>query len=363
MRVMWDIFCRVIDNHGDVGVCLRLSRQLAQRGQRVRLWLDRPEALSFMAPELLLGNMPGVELKAWSDATLAERLAELPLAQVWIEAFGCQLPDAFVAHGAQLAARWGATPPVWINLEYLSAETFYQRVHGLPSPVQSGPAKGWSKVFYCPGFSLQSGGLLREPGLLEAQTRFDRKSWRARYLAQDADHGRLISLFCYQPAALTEVLSQMKRGDRLLVPPGPALDAMQAIALADQNCDWQALPYTDQAGFDRMLWACDLNFVRGEDSLVRALWAGQPLVWQIYPQHDAAHHAKLEAFLDWLAAPSSMCRFHRVWNGSEAGRLPILNEAMWHEWAECVRSARQRLLVQDDLLSQLMGMTGMGHTL
>ena len=67
-----------------------------------------------------------------------------------------------------------------------------------------------------------------------------------------------------------------------------------------------------------MLWACYLNFVRGEDSLVRALWAGQPFIWHIYPQDDNAHHAKLEAFLDWLQAPESLRKAHRVWNGMEA---------------------------------------------
>ncbi len=54
-----------------------------------------------------------------------------------------------------------------------------------------------------------------------------------------------------------------------------------------------------------MLWACDLNAVRGEDSLVRGLWAGKALVWHIYPQDDDAHHAKLHAFLDSLQAPAS----------------------------------------------------------
>jgi uncharacterized repeat protein (TIGR03837 family) len=114
------------------------------------------------------------------------------------------------------------------------------------------------------------------------------------------------------------------------------------------------LPYLTQTNYDELLWSCDLNFVRGEDSLVRALWAGAPLVWHIYPQHDGAHHAKLDAFLDWLDAPASLRRFHRVWNGIDGGALPAPNLP---EWRACVQAARQRLLEQADLVTQLLRFT------
>ena len=117
---------------------------------------------------------------------------------------------------------------------------------------------------------------------------------------------------------------------------------------------WSALPWTDQNGFDEMLWACDLNFVRGEDSLVRALWAGQPFVWHIYPQDDKAHHAKLDAFLDWLQAPDSLRRFHRVWNGMTEGELHALDSASTLNWHQCIRSAQQTLWMQNDLVSNLV---------
>ncbi len=36
-----DIFCAVVDNYGDIGVCWRLARQLAhEHGMTVRLWVD-----------------------------------------------------------------------------------------------------------------------------------------------------------------------------------------------------------------------------------------------------------------------------------------------------------------------------------
>jgi uncharacterized repeat protein (TIGR03837 family) len=103
-----------------------------------------------------------------------------------------------------------------------------------------------------------------------------------------------------------------------------------------------------------MLWACDLNFVRGEDSLVRALWAGKPFIWHIYPQDDNAHHAKLEAFLDWMQAPKSLRRAHRVWNGMEAGEWPMMDLSVRADWSACTQAARQSLLNQRDLVQQLM---------
>ena len=129
----------------------------------------------------------------------------------------------------------------------------------------------------------------------------------------------------------------------------------RALAESGLAARWHALPYTSQDGFDKMLWACDLNFVRGEDSLVRALWAGQPFIWQIYPQADQAHHAKLEAFLDWLDAPPSLRRMHHLWNGLAEGDLPVLDARTLALWGQCTGTARQRLLAQADLLSHLLG--------
>ena len=387
MRAMWDIFCRVIDNHGDLGVCLRLSRQLAASGHSVRLWVDEPSALDWMAPDLARGPARGenglIRVLDWSlacDPISLAALAPMSHDSVWIEAFGCELPEAFVAHGVALAQSQGWSQPAWINLEYLSAEPWVERAHGLPSPILSGPAQGWVKRFFYPGFTSRTGGLLREPDLLAQQAAFDRAAHRMGLLGPQAQGSRLISLFCYEPAGLPDLLRGWMAGDHLLITPGRAMAAVhaavQAEAPAASHGDAKVaastiglplsgfemppfahpLPHTDQAAFDRLLWACDLNLVRGEDSLVRALWAGQALVWHIYPQHDDAHHAKLAAFLDWLQAPPSLRRFHAVWNGIEPGPLPALRASDLLEWQHGVGQARERLLAQTDLLGQLKQM-------
>ncbi|WP_423456038.1 elongation factor P maturation arginine rhamnosyltransferase EarP [Ottowia sp. VDI28] len=357
----WDIFCKVVDNHGDLGVCWRLSAQLAAQGQRVRLWVDDAGALPWMAPGALEGHWPGVQVMPWRQPMPALDLEGLPLADVWIEAFGCEVPPEFLACFMPAVESAGQAP-VWINLEYLSAESYVERMHCLPSPVLQGSAAGQTKWFFYPGFTPRTGGLLREPDLEARQAAFDRAAWLAAH--QIAWHGeRLVSLFCYEPKALGGWLNQLAQGPeptRMLVTPGRAAAAVQAALSGQQaqreppqwgSLSFSYLPYLPHGAYDELLWACDLNFVRGEDSVVRALWAGKPFVWHIYPQDDDAHHAKLDAFLNWLDAPSSLRHFHHTWNAISPEPLPVPDLPVWHAR---VQAARERLRLQEGLASQLM---------
>jgi uncharacterized repeat protein (TIGR03837 family) len=359
----WDIFCRVIDNFGDVGVCWRLCCNLAQRGQTVRLWLDDTAALRWMAP---LGA-PGVTIQAWNSRHTQH---DITPGDVLVEAFGCDIDPEFIASYAnRISAR--AQKCLWINLEYLSAEPYVACCHGLASPVMSGPGQGLIKHFFYPGFTPDTGGLLREVDFLARQARFDRTRWLAQ-LGVDWRDQRLVSLFCYEPDALSDLLNSLavdKQPTCLLVTDGRASAAVRAKVLDKNKLRplWNSrevlsiyyLPPLTQTDFDHLLWASDLNFVRGEDSLVRALLAGKPFVWQIYPQDDGAHAVKLQAFQDWLQAPESLRLAYAVWNGLKAedllgkGSSPIV----WHElgvWQSTVRQARQNLLSQADLTTQLL---------
>ena len=364
----WDIFCRVIDNYGDIGVCWRLAADLARRGAQVRLWVDDASALAWMAPEALAGDWPGVHVLPWAMASDSGLLASLEPADVWIEAFGCEIPLPFLSHGLA-RPRVAGTPAVWINLEYLSAESFAERSHGLASPVMQGIARGHTKYFFYPGFTPASGGLLREPDLGSRQADFDRSAW----LAAQGVHWqgeRLVSLFCYEPTTLPALLTQWRQEPqptRLLVTPGCAVaavrGAMSAIGLAtsaDDALHIDELAPMRQTDFDHLLWACDLNLVRGEDSVVRALWAGKPFLWNIYPQHDGAHHAKLQAFLDVLGAPASLRQAHLVWNDIVDTPLPLLSDAL-APWAAWTLRTREQLCAQDDLVTRLANFVASKH--
>jgi uncharacterized repeat protein (TIGR03837 family) len=376
----WDVFCRVIDNFGDIGVCWRLCADLAGRGHCVRLWVDDSSALTWMAPGAREGLWPGVQVLDWTAAHDSVVLQGLPPADVWVEGFGCEIAPEFIATRAYLTRASGTNGiniPVWINLEYLSAEAYVSRSHALPSPLMQGPARGWTKHFYYPGFTAGTGGLLREPDYLARQQAFDhaaRHAWLAAHgVAWQGE--RLISLFCYEPPALKALLNGLitsATSTSLIVTAGRAQRAVQALlpVLREQEgpasspqqlgaLTLHQLPILSHPEFDELLWACDLNCVRGEDSLVRALWAGKALLWQIYPQDDGAHAEKLNAFLDTLQADPSLRAAHREWNGladaTSAAQTPALDATLpLDNWATQVQALRQRLLQMDDLGSQLI---------
>ena len=368
----WAIFCRVIDNFGDLGVCWRLARELARRGHDVHLWLDDPTALAWLAPE----GCPGVRVVAWTDPLTADTADLQRDTDVMVEAFGCEIAPEFITAQVMKKQTDGANdskamcPPVWINLEYLSAEPYVERCHALPSLQSSGPAAGWTKWFFYPGFTPRTGGLLREADLLTRQAQFDVTAWLSDQGLPTAGEQRA-SLFCYEPATLPDLLAQLNQHGlqgqpvRLLVAAGRAEKAVQtALQTGFKHpisemptlylpglLSISYLPLLTQIEFDHLLWACDLNFVRGEDSLVRALWAGKPWVWHIYPQDDGAHHTKLQALLSRLGAPEALQTFHHVWNTGLTGPLPPIDLPAWQAFAA---SSRHQLLAQSELTEQLL---------
>jgi uncharacterized repeat protein (TIGR03837 family) len=271
-------------------------------------------------------------------------------------------------------ARTGLAP-LWINLEYLSAEPHVENLHGLASPQWSGPGNGLTKWFFFPGFTPATGGLLREPGLLARRGAHDRQATRASFgVGPNADEA-LMLLFGYTQPLLDDWLTLLAAAPTrttLLVTPGYS---------ARQVRSWQArhagtsdtvgalrlhfLPHVTQLAFDRLLWASDLNLVRGEDSLVRALWAGQPVLWQLYPQEDGVHADKLAAFLDValdqtaprLAGP--LRDMARLWNGlGDPADLPRIWATLWPAsrttWVAGVLARQQRWACQSDLTSSLI---------
>ncbi|MDP2810452.1 MAG: elongation factor P maturation arginine rhamnosyltransferase EarP [Rhodocyclaceae bacterium] len=309
-----DLFCAVVDNLGDAGIAWRLARQLAvEKGWRMRLWIDDSAPLALLRPGVDAAqprqDVDGVEIRRWS-----EPFPEIEPADIVIEAFACELPEAFVV---AMAAR--PRPPVWINLEYLSAEDWVAGCHGLASPH---PRLPLTKYFFFPGFGPGTGGLIHE---------------------SSADFGRHgigaalgVSLFCYDNPVLPLLLDTWADGaEPVACRVADGLPRCQVAAWLDEPfapgdearrgaLALTALPFLPQPDYDRLLGGCDLNFVRGEDSFVRAQWAERPFVWQPYPQADGVHRLKLEAFLsrygDGLIESSdeaaAVQRFWRAWNGT-----------------------------------------------
>lgn len=334
-----DLFCRVVDNYGDIGVCWRLARQLvAEHGCKVQLIVDDLAAFRFIAPEIYPAlsqqKLLGVDVIAWriSDS--------IQPAETVIEAFACDPPEEYVLAMAALAEK-----PVWINLEYLSAEAWVDGVHGLPSPH---PRLPLTKYFFCPGFTEKSGGLIREGELTSSPLRGE--GW-GEGDGGAGSHGETTELlaFAYPHAPVRAFANAL------------SAHVTTASRVDDADPAWRSALPVPQTQFDALLAQFDLLIVRGEDSFVRAQYAAKPFLWHIYPTPDDAHFVKLDAWLDHYcedlatdaarALRQAQQAFNRGENNADAyanfaSHLPALKAHATH-W-------RNHLFAQTDLATRLL---------
>lgn len=365
-----DLFCHVVDNFGDIGVAWRLARQLThEHGCVVRLFVDDLNTFAAICPQIQprMGQqtVDSVNILPWS------RQQQLDPGDVVVEMFGCHLLPGFV----ERIQRVGARRVRWVNLEHLSAEAWVEGAHLRPSP-QPG---GMEKLFFFPGFTPATGGLLRETDLLARRASWERLpsarriALRSLGLPPPPDHSLTVLLFSYARADLAPWLEAMATASRpttLWICPGPMraeVDAWLHMQLATGQSTVRgsltlcALPFVPQPRFDELLWSADICVVRGEDSFVRAQWAARPMVWHAYPQNDQAHLDKLEAFLRRYlqGAPEpvreAVTGLWEAWNdGGElvpawqqfSARLPQIRQ---HAQAWC-----EHLAAMPDLATQLL---------
>jgi uncharacterized repeat protein (TIGR03837 family) len=332
MSRSWDVFCKVVDNFGDAAVCWRLAQQLAaEHGGRVRLWIDDPAPLAALCPDIVAGretqSVFGVEVRHWRPDAPSGNPAD-----VVIDAFGCGLPDAYAEAMAVREPR-----SLWIILEYLSAEPWVAGHHGLPSPH---PRLRLERYFFFPGVVPGTGGVLREAGLESRRAAFAASAgaksafWQALGFTAPDPGATVVSLFGYESRSAETLLRAWSAG------PDPVIAAVTdcriradveaffggaaarpGTSASRGNLEARFMPFLPQPAYDELLWACAWNFVRGEDSFVRAQWAGRPMVWHIYPQTDGAHARKLEAFLSVYCAglePEARGAMRSLWGGWNA---------------------------------------------
>ena len=338
---LW-ILCRIVDNFGDAGVCWRLARDLAT-GEHFAptLIIDQPDTLAQIEPRL--GGAPatagGVQLdgvRIIASAAL-EPVGTAQRPAVIVSAFGCEPPGWLREHLAG-----GPSRPLWLQLEYLSAEPWVEGYHGLVSIKPSDAAR---EHFLYPGFTERTAGLLRERGLFEQRDAFRAAGGPAALLARlgaaPRPGQRVFSLFCYPSAPVEPWFEAIAAGPTptlVCIAGGSAQAALRVtlgreLVVGDRcslgNVECVRLPMLDQIGYDQLLWSCAFNAVRGEDSWLRAHWAGVPFIWQAYPQAQSLQMEKLDAFLarmrassEWLADDHTrIAALMRAWNRADGNAI------------------------------------------
>ena len=370
-----DIFCRVVDNFGDVGVSWRLAKQFAtEHGFTVRYIVDNLEVFKKFSPGIKPGELgrgfagsggagqsvtgqivDGVLILLWDEDYLRETYHEP--AQVVLEMFGGGLPAHVISH-------MSANPTEWIDVQYLSAEDWVPRFHAIPSFE---PSSNLERTLFFPGFSGDTGGLLRESGLLAERDAFQgdvvaQNLWRTKFGLPAVDSDLIdTSFFSYQDAplgAFIEAVRKSPRPVRVFLTAG--VDSSIAQRLRDERdaLNLYELPFLSQSDYDRLLWSCDLNLVRGEDSWTRAIWSGRPFLWHIYRQEKNAHFRKLSAFLKVYTTQmeqttgDSIEKLMFLWNEGESKDL-VLFTAL-ESWAKGARDFVDQVALQTDLATRIM---------
>lgn len=372
------VFVRVIDNWGDVGVGWRLCMQLAcSFPWRVRLWIDDVAALGklVLAAELA-AVQDTVMVEKWSDEdSVSLRLAQLADPVMVIETFGCDLPSPVLRRMQQCQ-------PLWLNWEYLTAEDWAVDLQAMPSLQGNGLAK----YFWFMGIDQQSGGLLREANYLSRRNEFLQQpclqqAFKQQYGLPLEHVGQLWLIFAYTSERWAEWLSMWRGADEpiTLWLAGPevadslraagviAADALQQVGdtFELEQVTMVRIPFVPQSAFDNLLWLADGAIVRGEDSFVRALWAGLPFLWHIYQQEEAVHLQKLDAYwhkasINWPASVrEAVLALSADLNGgehlSESLRLRLWQNlrSEWQNWVNAASTWSDSLHLHSSAMERL----------
>jgi len=348
----WDIFCRIVDNFGDIGVCWRLSQQLAyEQNLQVRLFIDNLAVASNIIPtlncELKSQIVNRVEVLTWQSTSAIQP------ADVALETFSCELPAEY------LTAMQGNT--VWVNLEYLSAESWVAEFHARSSN-NTKPARH----FFFPGFTEATGGLIRESDIFQKNQLTTSKQQKTDTLK--------VSLFCYPHTLVADLFNAMAESAQSVDCYVPTSSIFSKIAeffhvdaietgtvFSKKKLNVHIVPFLSQADYDQLLASCDINFVRGEDSWVRAIWAGKPFIWQPYLQTENTHITKLNAFLDLfyadceVHAKAAIYMIHSAWVSGH------MTTSIWQSYLDTLHvikpytlSKASQLATQTDLASKLV---------
>lgn len=359
----WDIFCKVVDNFGDIGVCWRLAKQLHQEyNVQIKLFVDHLPTAAKILTNIVDSReqqFQGVTVIRWDDNTSFDVAAD-----VVIETFACGLPAAYLSLMNKQT--------VWVNVDYLSAEAWVPTFHGLNGKHRE---TALTRHFYFPGFNDKTGGLLREQNLMtnrdafQASQALQQDFWRSLMIAHHS-YDLIISLFHYQDAPVDALLQSLAGGEQSVMVVMPLNHHMPTSLLGYTDfvvgdcitvgaLTLHVLPFLTQDDYDRLLWVCDINFVRGEDSWVRAIFAGKPFVWQPYWQEDNAHLLKLNAFLasfylhpEWQ---QMLVKLHEAWSTAQ------FDDDVWQHYLKDLseltvytQQQSQMLTKQEDLASKLL---------
>ena len=302
-----DIFCEIIDNFGDIGVVYRISKELKKIFQnvRIRIVLNRLEEFKAINKKVKDVDYQEIDgLICVTEKYVKENIETFGVSDVFIEAFGCNVPEEYVKAAKE-------NSKLWINLEYLSGEKWIEDFHLCESLIDS---KTLKKIFFMPGFSEKSGGVIIDSGFLERMKygKENRDEVFKKYFKDfDLKDKFIGTVFSYEKnfENLLETLKNYEKETVLLLMGEKTQKSFSEILKKNLTEDYGnivkygkiTMIYSDffsQEEYEEIISASDFNFTRGEDSFVRGIILGKPFMWHIYLQEEKAHMDKIKAFTE-----------------------------------------------------------------
>lgn len=290
-----DIFCDVIDNFGDAGVCFRLARSLKMEHSDMQIRLFSNNLKEFSAldsetdPKKNIQKVKDIILLSY-DLITEEYLKDYQIPAVVIEAFACQIPELYYEKALNSNC-------VIINLDHLSAEKWIEGVH----LKESLTGKKSKKYFFMPGFNKNSGGLILDRMLSDEEYAIKRSEFMHRF-GFDED-GIFMTVFTYEhdfENMISDIKSSGKKVNMVVFGEKSCNSISQLMNMQDQNLKITLSDFLDQDDYGDLLKISDLNFVRGEDSWARACLSGKPFIWHAYFQEENYQLIKVKAFLETI---------------------------------------------------------------
>ena len=367
------ILCKVVDNFGDIGFVYRLAKNLVQLNpqREIRVAVDNLAAFNkiesrvdpALAEQVLevacadsLQDQEGADkagnegkpktagrlkiFDATNAAVCAREWTKKP-ARVILECFQCGRPDWLEALLFDGVTAGGDCPQAQearaliINIDYLTAEDYAEEFHRLKSGTRSPLVR---KVNFMPGFTAKTGGLILDAAAENACKPNNAPATENGFITKTA--GPQILMFSY-PKDFAPIIRAILRWNKAAQVNLAQGAGKESFLVANENCLQASckpktagglfvreLPFLSQEEWDKNLYAQDILFVRGEDSLSRACLSGKPFVWQAYLQDDNYQLVKVRALLERMRphfAPEDFAALENFWllyNGAESSGKP-----------------------------------------
>jgi len=310
-----DIFCHVIDNFGDAGVVYRFAKEFKKMNPqcKTRVFIDDLKTLHNIVPQIDVSEpVQHFEQITFIDSSSlsSQDVENLGVADILVEAFACYIPEPVMDVAAFKSK-------LIINLEYLSAEDWVEGYHLKESLLNKGTAK---KFFFMPGFTTSTGGVIINTTVAENRERLQAtrlsvlKNLLEKHIGSspgDEENSLFGTVFSYERGFdnFLRDLTEIEKNVYLMIFGQKSHDSIRAsLERAGINTDNAGyvryknlhivyLPFLSQQSYDSLLCCCDFNLVRGEDSLVRAICAEKPFLWNAYLQENRYQRVKVDAFL------------------------------------------------------------------